>query len=77
LPSFELDQEQQSRRLAALEALFMTEEAHTWSEAAAKARHVINLYALTPEAQDPGRKALIANALRDLSRMMRRKDVPR
>jgi hypothetical protein len=36
------------------------------------ARYVIELFAATPEAQDPRRKALIAHALDDLTRMCAR-----
>jgi hypothetical protein len=40
-----------------------------WSEAAAKARYLIQLFAATPEAQDPRRKKLIARVLDDFARL--------
>ena len=43
--------------------------AKTWSEAAAKAQYLIELFAATPEAQDPRRKELTAHALDDLNRL--------
>ena len=41
----------------------------TWAEAAAKARYLIQLFAATPEAQDPRRRELIATVLDELSRL--------
>jgi hypothetical protein len=41
----------------------------TWVEAAAKARYLIQLFAATPDAQDPRRKELIATVLDDLARL--------
>jgi hypothetical protein len=41
----------------------------TWSEAAAKARYLIQLFAVTPEARDPRRQELIARVLDDLARL--------
>src|ERR1700738_3249765 len=41
----------------------------TWPEAAAKARYLIQLFAGTPEAQDPRRRELIAQVLDDLARL--------
>jgi hypothetical protein len=40
-----------------------------WPEAAAKARYLIQLFAVTPEAQDPRRQQLIATVLDELSRL--------
>jgi hypothetical protein len=45
--------------------------AATPAEAAASARYLIQLFAATPEAQDPRRQKLIARALDDLSRFAR------
>ncbi|HMD65205.1 MAG TPA: hypothetical protein VKG22_00975 [Stellaceae bacterium] len=42
-----------------------------WPEAAAKARYLIQLFAVTPEARDPRRQALIANVLDDFTRLSR------
>jgi hypothetical protein len=41
----------------------------TWAEAAAKARYLIQLFASTPDAQDPRRQELIATVLEDLTRL--------
>ena len=41
----------------------------TWPEAAAKARYLIQLFAATPEAQDPRRQELIAKVLDELARL--------
>ena len=41
----------------------------TWSEAATKARYLIQLFAATPDARDPRRQELIAKVLDDLARL--------
>ena len=41
----------------------------TWAEASAKARYLIQLFAATPDAQDPRRQELIATVLDDLARL--------
>jgi len=41
----------------------------TWAEAAAKARYLIQLFAATPDAQDPRRQQLIAAVLEDFTRL--------
>lgn len=41
----------------------------TWPEAAAKARYLIQLFAVTPEAQDRRRQQLIAKVLDDFDRL--------
>jgi hypothetical protein len=41
----------------------------SWAEAAAKARYLIQLFAATPDAQDPRRRELIAAVLDDLARL--------
>lgn len=46
----------------------------TWLEAAARARYLIELYAVTPEAQDPRRQALIVKVLEDLARLADQRD---
>lgn len=56
------------RRQEELEQLLLA-PAETWPEAAAKAQYLINLFAATPEARDPRRKELIAQALDDLVRL--------
>jgi len=52
-----------------LESFMVAAEAMTWAEAAAKARYLIQLYAATPDAQDPRRQKLIAGVLADLVRL--------
>ena len=51
------------------ESFMVAAEAMTWPEAAAKARYLIELYAVTPDAQDPRRQRLIAGVLADLERL--------
>jgi hypothetical protein len=41
----------------------------SWAEAPAKARYLIQLFAATPDAQDPRRQELIATVLGDLARL--------
>ena len=41
----------------------------TWAGASAKARYLIQLFAATPDAQDPRRQELIATVLEDLARL--------
>ena len=52
-----------------LESFMVAEDAMTWPEAAAKARYLIQLYAATPDAQDPRRQKLILGVLADLARL--------
>ena len=66
---FQADQAALRRRQEELEELLLAAPAETWTEAAGKAIYLIELFAATPEAQDPRRKALIAFALDDLSRL--------
>ena len=56
-------------RQEALEKQLIAEPASTWEEAAEKARYLIGLYALSPGAEDPRRKQLIANVLADFDRL--------
>ena len=58
-----------SFRQEELESNMLTAAAKTWPEAAAKARYLIELYAATPDAQDPRRQKLIAGVLADLTRL--------
>ncbi len=69
LREFEADQAALRRRQEELEKLLLAAPAETWPEAAAKAQYLIQLFAATPEAQDPRRKRLIAHALDDLARL--------
>ena len=52
-----------------LEAFLFAAPAATWFEASAKARYLIELFAATPDAQDPRQKKLIASALADFARL--------
>jgi hypothetical protein len=54
-----------------LEAQLIAMPATTWSDAAEKARYLLNLFAVTPAAQDPRRQKLIANVLEDFARLSR------
>lgn len=69
LHEFQVEQAALRRRQEELEKLLLAAPAETWREAAAKAQYLIELYAATPEAQDPRRKELIAHALDDLTRL--------
>lgn len=69
LHEFQADQAALRRRQEELEKLLLAAPAETWPEAAAKAQYLIQLYAATPEAQDPRRKALVQHALDDLARL--------
>lgn len=43
----------------------------SWSEAAVKARYLIELFGATPEARNPRRRELIAKVLDDFTRLSR------
>ncbi len=49
--------------------MLLAAPAATWLEAAAKARYLIELFAATPDVQDPRRRKIIASALEDLTRL--------
>lgn len=72
LDEFQADQAALRRRQEELEKLLLAAPAETWPEAAAKAQYLIQLFAATPEAQDPRRKELIAHALDDFTRLCAR-----
>lgn len=74
---FQADQTALRLRQEELERMLMSAPAETWPEAAAKAQYLIQLFAVTPEAQDARRKTLIAQTLDDLGRLCARaKDLP-
>jgi hypothetical protein len=52
-----------------LESHLLAAPAASWSEAADKARYLLNLFAATPAAQDPRRQTLIAAVLADFARL--------
>jgi hypothetical protein len=69
LSGVKADQAAVRARQDELEGFLLATEATTWQEAAAKARYLIQLYAETPEGQDPRRQKLIASAIADLDRL--------
>ena len=69
LHEVQADQAALRARQEELEGFMLATEATTWAEAAAKARYLIQLYAATPEAQDPRRQKLIAGAIAELDRL--------
>jgi hypothetical protein len=69
LSGVKADQAEVRARQDELEGFLLATEATTWQEAAAKARYLIQLYAGTPEGQDPRRQKLIASAIADLDRL--------
>jgi hypothetical protein len=69
LYEFQLERAALRRRQAELEKLLLTAPATTWPEAGVKAQYLIQLFAATPEAQDPRYKRLIAHALDELDRL--------
>jgi hypothetical protein len=69
LHEVQADQANLRIRQEELEGFMVAAAAMTWPEAAAKARYLIQLYAATPDAQDPRRQKLIAGVLADLARL--------
>ncbi len=69
LHRFQEDQATLRHRQEELETHLLAAPAETWSEAAVKAEYLIQLFAATPEAQDPRRKELIAHVMDDFARL--------
>jgi hypothetical protein len=69
LHEVQADQAALGARQEELERFMLATEATSWPEAAAKARYLIQLYAATPDGQDPRRQKLIASALAELDRL--------
>ena len=65
----QLEQVALRQRQQELEKLLLAAPAKTWPEAAVKARYLIQLFAATPEAQDPRYNRLIAHTLDDFDRL--------
>jgi hypothetical protein len=63
------DQAALRRRQDELEAFLAAEPVTNWAELAIKARYLIELFAVTPEAQDALRQKLIASVLGDITRL--------
>lgn len=62
--------EESRKRQHIIEDHILTEPAASWSEAAAKARYVLNLYAATLGPQDTQHRDLIAAVLADFDRLL-------
>lgn len=63
------DQAALRRRQEEFECHAVAAPSTTWSEAANKARYLIELFAATPEARNPRRQELIAKVLDDFARL--------
>lgn len=72
LQKFQADMEGLRGQQGEFENLLCAAPAETWREVAAKAQYLIQLFAITPEAQDPRRRDLIAQTLDDLTRLCER-----
>ena len=70
LREVQVDQAALRDRQEELEDRLLAAPAATRAEAATSARYLIQLFAATPEAQDPRRQKLIARALDDLVRFV-------
>jgi hypothetical protein len=68
LHEVQADQAALRRRQDEFERYALAAPSATWPETAAKARYLIQLFAATPEAQDPRRQELIAKVLEELAR---------
>jgi hypothetical protein len=68
LHEVQADQAALRRRQDEFERYALAAPSATWPETAAKARYLIQLFAVTPEAQDPRRQELIAKVLEELAR---------
>ena len=69
LHEVQADQTALRRRQDEFERYALAAPSATWAEAAAKARYLIQLFAVTPEAQDLRRQELIAKVLDELARL--------
>jgi hypothetical protein len=70
LAEVEANQKSLRERQEELEAQLIAAPAASWSEAAAKARYLLRVFAATPGAQDPRRQTLIASVLEDFARLL-------
>jgi hypothetical protein len=71
LREVQADQADLRRRQVEFEDQAAAVPSETWSEAADKARYLIQLFAATPEARDPRRRELIAQVRDDFARLSR------
>jgi hypothetical protein len=69
LAEVEENQKELRERQEELEAQLIAAPAASWSEAAAKARYLLHLFAATSIAQDRRRQTLIASVLQDFARL--------
>jgi hypothetical protein len=69
LHQVQADQAALRDRQEELERFLLAGPAKTRAEVAAKVRYLVELFAGTPQAQDPRRQKLIASALEDLARL--------
>jgi hypothetical protein len=69
LREVQADQLAMRHRQQEFERYAVTASSTSWRDVAEKARYLIQLFAVTPEAQDPRRQALIASVLEDLARL--------
>lgn len=71
LVRFQAEREAMLVRQEELENLLVAAPAETWTDVAAAAQYLIQLFALTSEAQNERRKKLIARTLEDIARLSR------
>jgi hypothetical protein len=76
LHEVQADQTALQRRQDEFERHALAAPSATWTEAAAKARYLIQLFAVTPDAQDPRRQELIAKVLGELARLSEGNAIP-
>ena len=69
LHDVQADQAALRERQEELEHQLAAAPAANWTEAAAKMRYLLQLFAATQEAQDPRRKRLIESILEDLDKL--------
>lgn len=71
LVRFQAEREAMLVRQEELENLLVAAPAETWTDVAAAAQYLIQLFSLTSEAQNERRKKLIARTLEDIARLSR------
>ena len=72
----EADQETEEGQEKRIEEFLLASPAESWPDAAAKAKYLIELFAATPEGQDPRRKDLIAQTLDEIGQLCDRAKDP-
>src|SRR3569623_3042901 len=68
------NERQLRERLDALELQLSAAPSTNWHDAAAKATYLLELFATTPQAQDPRRRQLIGSVLDDSARLAKSLD---